>query len=275
MRPFVLALSALLPLLTPAMGGETPWQELAPDVHLRLISSGTVADGKTMVALELDMPESIKTYWRVPGEAGLPTELDLSASSGAGDYTQLWPYPERYLANGYLDYVYRGHTILPVEVAVTDPAGTLTVGAVLGVCSDVCVPAQASFSLALSDAAPDRANGLRIRQALAEVPLAWSGSQQPVGAVEAGDGAILVAVDPALMDPESLIAATADGQPVFGAPQKSPQPDLVVLPILGKTDDIALDGLNVELTFLTESGAYAVNRVVGETSGGAGAQGSE
>ena len=52
---FILAL--LCPLAAPASAGETPWQDIAPGVQLRLISAGQVrADGTTLVGLEIDMP---------------------------------------------------------------------------------------------------------------------------------------------------------------------------------------------------------------------------
>ena len=71
-RHHILALAA-----APACAGATAWQELAPGVKLRLVASDTLsADGTTLAALELDMPAGTKTYWRVPGESGIPTELD-------------------------------------------------------------------------------------------------------------------------------------------------------------------------------------------------------
>src|SRR6476660_63422 len=87
-------LISMLALASPAIAAETPWQEIAPGVKLRLISNDTLrADGTTLAGLELDMPQSMKTYWRVPGEAGIPTELDFSGSSGVAGDQMLWPYP--------------------------------------------------------------------------------------------------------------------------------------------------------------------------------------
>src|SRR5258708_7549343 len=77
----LLALSA-----TPAFAGATPWQDVAPGARLRLISSDTrAADGTTTIGLELDMPDADKTYWRLPGETGIPTEIDVTGSSGVSD----------------------------------------------------------------------------------------------------------------------------------------------------------------------------------------------
>lgn len=264
MRSAILPL-AIAVLISPASAGETPWQEVAPGVKLRLISTGQVkADGTTLLGLEIDMPETSKTYWRVPGDTGLPTELDFAGSTGVLGHEVLWPYPTRHETEDYLDYAYFGPTVLPVELTLAPGLARIELGALLGVCSDVCIPAQAHFSLPVGEQEPDMPNGLRIRQALAMAPIEWSGGADPIGAVQLHRDEAMLAVrisDPEI-DPASLIAATQSGEPLFGTPQKSPEPDLVLIPILGKSDEIDLESQAVQLTFLTEMGAFEVTRVV-------------
>ena len=261
-RAAILMLSATI---LPAAAGESAWQELAPGVMVRLISAGSVdTTGKAWFALELDMPEDTKTYWRVPGETGLPTELDFSGSSGIAGHAQHWPMPVRDETDGYLDYVYFGHTVLPIELDVANPSGTVDIEATLGICSDICVPAQARLVLPALESQPDTANALRIRQALADVPIAWQQGPEPTGdVVLSADGlALEVEIDTTMVDPESMIAAGDLDDPLFGAPQKSPQGNLVVLPIMGKTDNSTLDGMQVDLSFMTPMGAYEVTRTI-------------
>lgn len=261
----LLLVVSLALLATSARAGETAWQDVAPGVKLRLISTGQVkADGTTLVGLELDMPDTNKTYWRVPGETGLPTELDFAGSTGVVSHEVLWPYPVRHETADYLDYVYFGPTVLPVLLTVEPGAPRVELSAILGVCSDICVPAQARFSLPLVDTQPDRPNSLRIRQALAMTPMEWPADPQPIGDVELWREANMLAVrvdDPEL-DPASLIAATDNGDPLFGTPQKSPEPNLVLIPILGKADELDLENQAVQLTFLTGMGAFEVKRIV-------------
>ncbi|WIY53491.1 protein-disulfide reductase DsbD family protein [Devosia sp. YIM 151766] len=257
-----LAISFLCPA---ALAAETPWQSLAPGVSIRLIGTGQVADdGKTLVALEIDMPDSTKTYWRVPGETGLPVDLDFSDSVGVVAHRQFWPYPLREEKAEKTDYVYYGHTVLPIELTMSDPDGTVDILATLGICSEICVPARTRLRLPLTAGPPDAPNGLRIRQAMAAVPISWTDEPHPIGRVSlmAGATAIGIRLEQDGVDAASLIAATSSGEPLFGAPQKSPHGDLVVLPILGKSDNSALDGLEVEITFMTEMGAYVVSRTV-------------
>ncbi len=261
---------ALFSLALPAWAGETPWQEIAPDVSVRLISAGQVtSSGKALVALEIDMPGNTKTYWRVPGETGLPVDLDFSASTGIAGYSLLWPYPLREQKGDKLDYVYYGHTVLPIELTLPADTAIVDVTAIMGICSEICVPAQLRLNLPLAADAPDAPNSLRIRQAMAEVPITWTDEPSAIGEVELlhEDNAIGIRVDDGSVHADSLIAATATGEPLFGAPQKSPHGDLVLLPILGKSDNSALDGMDVEVTFMTDMGAYVVSRTI--ESGGA------
>lgn len=255
--------SAFFTMITaPLAAAETPWQEVAPGVSLRLVSSGQVkADGTTMLGLEIDMPQTTKTYWRVPGETGLPAQLDFSASQGVGGHRIVWPYPLREETDTYLDYVYRGPTLLPIELATSSATPDIALSVVMGVCSDICIPVRASFELPSASGA-DPANGLRIKQAAAMAPIPWDGDPGAIGTVRFLPQQNMLSVqlaDPSI-DPASLIAATDDPDLLFGAPQKSPEPDLVLIPLLGKTHGIDLESQSVQLTFMTEMGAYEVTR---------------
>lgn len=266
MRHIPLALLTLL--ATPALAAETPWQTVAPGVTMRLVSAGTVKpDGTTLLGLELDMPDDTKTYWRLPGETGLPTELDFAGSQGVNADRIVWPYPQRDRDERYADHVYYGPTMLPVELKLDAATARIELSVVMGVCSDICVPAQAKFSLAV-DGAKDMPNGLRIRQAVAMAPIAWDGGPEPIGAVQyrPADQTLAVWLSGPDVDPDSLIAATMDGDPLFGAPQKSPEPNLVLIPVLGKTSEIDLESQAVQLTFTTGMGAYELTRSVTKTN---------
>jgi DsbC/DsbD-like thiol-disulfide interchange protein len=231
---------------------------------MRLVSAGTVKpDGTTLIGLELNMPETSKTYWRIPGETGLPTELDFTGSQGISGDQILWPYPERDQSDRYLDYVYHGPTLLPIRLSLDAATAQIEVSVVMGVCSDICVPAQARFSLSV-DGAKDMPNGLRIRQAAAMAPIGWEGAAQPFGEIRyrAADQMLLVPITDADVDANSLIAATDNGDPLFGAPQKSPEGDLVLISVLGTPSQINLENRPVQLTFTTAMGAYEITRPV-------------
>ena len=247
----------------PALAGATGWQEVAPGVQLRLITSDTLIDGVTLAGLELDMPETTNIYWRIPGETGVPTELDFAASSGIGDPHVLWPYPAIDRSRGYLDYGYFGPVVLPFEIAAEEAGSVLDVGVLMGVCSDICVPVTAQLTLPLQFGAPDRAQSLRLEQALATVPALWDRPKQPFATVEAGlDGSLHIYNPDPSIAPESLIADLGDPTILFETPQKSPDRDLWTLKPLGGAARKGLEGSSVQLTFLTPDGPYAVSRTI-------------
>lgn len=261
-------------LLTPAAAAETQWQEVAPGARVRLISSDVLKpDGTTMVALEIDMPQTTNTYWRVPGETGIPTEFDFAASNGVSGHEVLWPFPLIETKSGYVDFVYRGPTVLPVELKLDGKAADIKVGIVMGVCSDICVPVTASFALPLNFTAPDRAQGLRIAQALALTPMPWDDPRDPIAWVgyDSTAGALAVRIDDSKVDPQSVIADTGQAGQLFGAPQKSPDGKLVLLPLLGGESSRGVEGMPVRLTFMTEMGPFSVERRIssaGSTAAG-------
>ncbi len=245
---------------------ETEWQEIAPEVRARLVSSDVLsAQGTTLVGLELSMPPTTNTYWRVPGETGIPIELDLTGSTGISDHRVHWPYPTVETAKGYLDYVYYGPLVLPIEVSVAGPNARLTANVTLGVCSDICVPASFSMELPLDFAAADAGQRLRLRQAMAVAPADPPDTSPMLGDAElaASGHAIAVEIGDATVDVDSLIADFGGDGPLIGPPQKSPQSGIVELPLLGGENPAALVGRPVTFTFMTQQGAFETTRRLG------------
>ena len=264
---WLLALPLIFATAAPLAAAETAWQEVSPGVRLRLIASDVrQPDGSTMVGLEIDMPANTKTYWRVPGETGLPAEFDTSGSEGVAAATPIWPYPTIEQARGYTDFVYYGPTVLPVKLQVASEAAELRLGVTLGICSDICVPAVADFELPLAFDKADPGHRLRLDQALAEAPLPWPVASDAVATIlpDATGATIAVTLTDGAIDPASVLADAAGY--VFGAPQKSRDGSVVTLPLLGGGDTRVLLGQPVRLTFLTPQGAYELTRTVGSAS---------
>ena len=251
----------------PVLAGATAWQDLGLGARVRLITSDRVSpEGKMLAAIDLEMPDNMKTYWRIPGETGIATELDLTRSTGIAGHRLLWPYPEIENKGGYTDFVYYGSLVIPVELQIEGPEVALEASVLMGICSDVCIPATAQFSLPIDVSKPDTGQEIRISQALAEVPIGWSGDGEPVGKTlfDPARGVIWVEVDPAVISPDSLVVDAGQSGYLFGAPKKSQQEGLVSLPLLPSGDKGAgLAGAEVTLLFVTAEGPYEIARTVG------------
>ena len=127
-------------------------------------------DGGHMTALHLSLAPGWKTYWRSPGDAGIPPMFDWAGSENVAAVRFHWPRPHVFHLNGLQTVGYKGQLVLPIEVTPTDPSRPLRLkGSVdLGVCDDICLPASLPFDLRIDGpGAPDPV----IDAALADRPL--------------------------------------------------------------------------------------------------------
>lgn len=232
---------------------------------MRLVTTDAKTPAGTLwAALEIDMPVSTKTYWRVPGEAGIPPRFDFSGSSDIGGHTIAWPYPTRGETASYLDHAYYGRAVLPLELEVTGDAPVIALNAQLGICSDICIPVSADFELPLDLEEPDRANALRIDQARAKVPLHWEG-EELIGDVRfAPDEAVLIAeLEVDGFPAQTAIADIAGRSLLFGAPDVDPVDRTLRFPLLGKVQADLSEGEPVHITFMADDGPYEIIRPLG------------
>ncbi|MGB8815091.1 MAG: protein-disulfide reductase DsbD domain-containing protein [Paracoccaceae bacterium] len=122
------------------------------------------ANGTHMAALHLQLAPEWKTYWRAPGDAGIPPMFDWSASANVQSVSVHWPRPEVFHVNGMQTIGYHAELVLPLEITPIDPALPITLRATidLGVCNEICMPAALDLTanLAADLPAPGTANAL-------------------------------------------------------------------------------------------------------------------
>lgn len=263
MKPLLCFLIAQL-AASSVFAGETAWQDVDEGARMRLVFSDTRnADDTTWAAIEIDLPADTKTYWRVPGESGIPLTLDLTGSEGIGGAEVIWPYPLRETDKGYLDHVHYGRLVLPVNLTLETENPILHAQATLGVCSDICVPVLASFTYALSFASADAGQSLRIRQALAETPLPWP-HDDPIGEArfDAQSGRVAVALTDPGFPHDTAIADIAGEMTFLGPAEASADGTALSFPVFanGRTPDLA--GKTLRLTFMTADGPYEITRPI-------------
>lgn len=149
------------------------------------------ADGTRIAALRLTMAPGWKTYWRAPGDAGIPPQFDWSGSRNLHGISVNWPTPKVFDQNGYRSVGYEDTLIIPLQIEAKTPGEPVRLKARmdLGICSDVCLPHQLEFNAEIASAT--QSPSPTIAAALAD---------QPYSAAEAGVKAA-----------ECSIAPTADG----------------------------------------------------------------
>src|SRR6202453_1485519 len=162
------AFSLLLPG-APAFAADTfstDWA-LAAKSQARLI-----AGGGDLAGFEIALSPGAITYWRDPGDAGLPPTLDFSGSDNVASVEPQFPAPKRIKeADGGEAFGYDGSVVFPLAVKPRDPTkpATLKLNADFAVCEKVCLPAKAHFELTLPSA-PGSPHAGAIDAALAPVP---------------------------------------------------------------------------------------------------------
>lgn len=139
-------------------------------VQAELLKGWRTASGSQMAALHIHLAPHWKTYWRAPGDAGIPPSFDWSGSQNLASVVFHWPRPQVFELNGTRSVGYVDDLVLPVEFVpkdATDPVG-VKARVEIGVCNDICVPVEFELNAALAGpGGPEPA----IKAALAENPL--------------------------------------------------------------------------------------------------------
>jgi DsbC/DsbD-like thiol-disulfide interchange protein len=155
---FVLVLTAgalAWSFLTEALAQDaSPW---LTDGHsaVRLLAgsrSGTVLLGGIAFRLQ----GGWKTYWRTPGDSGVPPRFDFSKSDNIEAVTILWPAPTKFPDGaGGNSLGYQRHVVLPLRIVVRNPDKPVTLRAAINyaVCEKLCVPVEANAELEFTSVA--------------------------------------------------------------------------------------------------------------------------
>lgn len=110
---------------------------------------GAAQGAPILAGVEMEFPATWKTYWRNPGDAGVPPSFDWSKSDNVAAATVLYPTPTAFHDKTGLTIGYTDGVVFPVMVTPRDPSrpAALRLAIEYGVCKDICVPAQAEVAL--------------------------------------------------------------------------------------------------------------------------------
>jgi DsbC/DsbD-like thiol-disulfide interchange protein len=172
----ILPLLALAAAPSAVMAAEaSPWDRDISSA-VRLLDGGGWSEQGVRVlraGLHIKLDNGWKTYWRYPGDSGVPPAFDFSASDNVKSVTVLYPAPKRFAdgAGGH-SIGYSDEVILPLRVEPKDAGQPVTLRLKLdyAACEKVCVPAKATTELVLTGAG--RVHEAAIARAEALVPRA-------------------------------------------------------------------------------------------------------
>ncbi|MCX7566916.1 protein-disulfide reductase DsbD family protein [Sulfitobacter sp. F26169L] len=179
----ILCATALITTVTTAHAGDP----VGVPAIATLIDGWQQADGTRVSAVRIILADGWKTYWRAPGDAGIPPEFNWKGSQNLSGVSVSWPTPVVFEQNGMRSVGYTNQVILPLSVAAkrTDKPVQIKLKMEIGVCKDICVPQTLTLqgTLGATGATPVAS----IAAALAE---------QPYTASEAGARGVTCALSP-------------------------------------------------------------------------------
>lgn len=169
---FILAVA--LPFSAPVWAAATDWQK-DEGVAVRLIAAldGVGEEPDALVGFDIRLDDGWHTYWRSPGEAGVPPALDWKGSENLGGAELMFPAPDRFSLQG-VDFIgYEDHVLLPARIRLINPGESLILKVKLDllVCNELCLPKTFDLALTIPQGSARRgAEAARIDEAVALLP---------------------------------------------------------------------------------------------------------
>lgn len=169
-RPAILALGlAATAALTLPADAKDPFDD---PVHAEVLQGWDLPDGRRLAAVQLTLDPGWKTYWRAPGDAGIPPHFDWSRARNLSEVAISWPTPKVFDTNGMQSIGYEKKVVIPVYLTPSKPGEPIRLRTKmsLGVCADVCMPHEIKIDTMLD--AADLTPTPAIVAALADAPYA-------------------------------------------------------------------------------------------------------
>jgi DsbC/DsbD-like thiol-disulfide interchange protein len=132
----------------------SPWQK---DGHsaVRLLA-GSRSGAVLLGGIAIQLQPGWHTYWRTPGDSGVPPRIDFSKSENIEAVTILWPAPTKFADGaGGTSLGYQKQVVLPLRIVAKNADRPVTLRADINyaVCEKLCIPVEANAELAFTSVA--------------------------------------------------------------------------------------------------------------------------
>jgi DsbC/DsbD-like thiol-disulfide interchange protein len=230
----------LLPGTLPAHAASSAWFETEGG-RIRLVTTGSpAADGTLRAALQIDVAPGWKTYWRDPGDAGVPPQITFPPASGITTAEIGFPVPQRFddETSHWAGYEWPISLALTLHAAPGKAMDELEADVFLGLCQSICVPVQAQLKLDPNHNAEDMFDRATVSAAFDSLPAKASRSFGVNSARIEGDVLIVEAAAP-LQENLTLFLAS-NGSFEFGEPKRENGSARFTVPLLGQPKGAAV-----------------------------------
>ena len=146
----ILALPMIAPSGVASAQQASRWVEVLSS-QVRLVRGAMQPDGSIQAGVHIQRHKDWKTYWRVPGDAGVPPDFNWNGSVNVSDVSVFWPAPVWLRDQFGVSIGYKNEVVFPIVVRPGDwtKASTVKLKLHFAVCNEICAPVQADLKLDL------------------------------------------------------------------------------------------------------------------------------
>src|SRR6201987_136761 len=244
----------------------SPGQRDGPSA-VRLLA-GSRSGAVLLGGIAFQLQPGWKTYWRTPGDSGVPPRFDFSKSENIEAVTVLWPAPLKFDDGaGGVSLGYHDQTVLPLRIVPKNADKPVMLRAAINyaVCEKICIPVEASAELAFNSVASTEDSALFA--ALDTVPKpANVGDPNPLTIRDAKRGGTdQVLVDVVTPDDRAVNLFVEGPTPDWGLPvpklvaQSPPGVKRFSFQLDGVPPGVSPDGAALKLTLVCGDRSYEFN----------------
>ncbi len=258
-----LAACGILVLGTTAQAADaSPWSQDGR-ATIRLISGSNKSGGTPLRAgVQIKLQPGWKTYWRYPGDSGVPPRFDFSGSENLKSAKVLYPAPHLFRDDAGNSLGYKDDVIFPVLALPQQPGKPVTLRLKLdyAICEKLCIPAEGRAELTLGSGASSNETALAAAEARVPKPVSPESAGLSVRRVNNAPKP-LIAVDLKAASPVEVFVEGPTAE--WALPVPTPAPDA---PTGKHRFTFELDGLppgidpkgHFELTFTVVEGERSI-----------------
>lgn len=205
-------------------GGTGREASVTDQTELRLFSAVTASgDASTLpLGLEMKLKPGWKTYWRSPGDAGFPLQMELTGAENVTGFSMAWPVPHRFELFGLQTFGYGDRVIFPIDLKISEPGKPVRAAFLIRylVCEKICIPYDAHLELSIPAGKADLTTDAAVlNEFRAQVPQAASGLKIDKVAWEDGSHLRIEASSPLGQFHEPDLLFEASDAILFSKPQ--------------------------------------------------------
>ena len=235
-------------------------------LQMRLFSGteGVVGIKKIPIAFEVITNPGWKIYWRYPGDAGLPTQIDYSNSINIKKLDIFWPAPFRFSTLGIDTFGYEGQTIFPMSIIPENENESIVLNSKINLlaCNQICIPFSENIILEI----PNKTHKLNYKareraQFLSLVPKNYIPDGFSLGGISLIEEGIILS-DPIIPENNFDIFIENDKGINFGKPSKKGND--IFLPAFGDFNSKDLLGNQITITFVGEELSFESKKIIND-----------